>query len=91
LMTAYEHTIAVVHRDDILRRAESEEIAPSVVYCDTEGVCFFDEAPNPYMKAIVELLDDMGAEGWVLVQVIPRAQDLICFWRREVASSEQVA
>jgi hypothetical protein len=82
-MPAYEHTITVVDREEILRRAESEEIAPSVVYCDTEGVCFFDEAPNPYLKAVVELLDGRGAEGWILVQVIPRTQDLICFWRRE--------
>jgi hypothetical protein len=82
-MTAYEHTITVLDREEILRRADLEAVPPSVVYCDTEGACFFDEAPNPYVRAVVELLDEMGAEGWALVQVTPRAQDLICFWRRE--------
>jgi hypothetical protein len=33
--------------------------------------------------AIVEILNAQGEQGWILVQVVMREQDMICFWRRE--------
>jgi hypothetical protein len=81
-MKRYEHTVTFYDREGILTNVATASPPPSVVFCDTEGVCFFDEAPNPYIKAILSLLDEMGEDGWELVQVIPREQDLICFWRR---------
>ena len=53
-----------------------------IVYCDTEGECFFDDAPNPYVEAIVHILNEKGQEGWELVQVAFREADFICIWRR---------
>jgi hypothetical protein len=79
----YKHTITVHQREEILRRVGLAVTPPPVVYCDTEGACFFDEASNPYVQAIIAVLDEMGQEGWQLVQVQPRAQDIICFWCRE--------
>lgn len=87
-MRAYEHTITIYDREKILGNVGSVAPPPSVVFCDTEGTCFFDEAPNPFMKAIIDLLDEMGETGWELVQVTPREQDLICFWRRESGVEE---
>ena len=87
-MRRYEHTITVHGRQDILSRAVSAVTPPPRVYCDTEGACFFDEAPNPYLQAVIKLLDESGRDGWELVQVIPREQDLICFWRKESESGE---
>ena len=60
----------------------ADPAAPSIVYCDTEGECFFDEAPNPYVEAIVHILNEKGKEGWELVQVAFREADFICIWRR---------
>jgi hypothetical protein len=31
---------------------------------------------------MVEILSAQGKQGWILVQVVPREQDMICFWRR---------
>jgi hypothetical protein len=88
MMKEYEHTITTHDREEILSKAASPETPPSVVYCDAEGACFFDDAPNPYVRAVIELLDGIGRDGWELVQVIPREQDLICFWRRESGEGE---
>ena len=55
-----------------------------VVYCDAEGVCFFDEAPNPYVDSIVHILNQHGQEGWDLVQMVLREADFICIWRKEL-------
>jgi len=38
-------------------------LGPGIVYCDTEAQCFFDEAPNPYMDAIVHILNEKDKEG----------------------------
>lgn len=82
---AYVHRITVVTAGEVLARLSDEEAqeAPSMLFCDAEGVCYFDEAPNPYLAALVDILDEHGSEGWTLVQAVPRQQDLICFWRRE--------
>jgi hypothetical protein len=84
-MTRYEYAITVYEAEDILEAVSAPvaQGAPPMVYCDTEGECFFDEAPNPYLAAIVETFNTQGEAGWALVQVVPRQQDMICFWRRE--------
>jgi hypothetical protein len=84
-MVKHEYTITIHTADEILttipdRPAEGE---PPVLYCDAQGACFFDNAPNPYLAAIVDILNAQGEQGWVLVQVVLREQDMICFWRRE--------
>ena len=84
-MEKYEHAITV-HTAGEIRAAIPElleEVEPPMLYCDPEGVCFFDDAPNPYLAAIAEVLDAQGEQGWILVQVVLREQDMICFWRRQ--------
>ena len=62
--------------------AEPVEEAPPVMFCDDEGVCYFDAGPNPFTQAIERLLDEMGEEGWELVQVAFRPEQMICFWKQ---------
>jgi len=85
-MAQYEYTVTVHSMAEVISRlsAQAAETAPNVLYCDAEGDCFFDDAPSPYIAAIVEILNAQGAEGWALVQVVPREQDMICFWRRQI-------
>jgi hypothetical protein len=84
-MEKYEYIITTHTSDEILAAISdlSVEDEPPMVYCDSQGVCFFDDAPNPYTAAIVEILNAQGEQGWILVQVALREQDMICFWRRE--------
>jgi hypothetical protein len=88
-MGKYEYDITVHKADEILAMISdlATEVEPPVLYCDSQGVCFFDDAPNPYLAAIVEILNEQGEQGWILVQVALREQDMICFWRR--ARSEE--
>jgi hypothetical protein len=91
-MKKHEYTITTHAAEDILARISDRmaETEPPVVYCDSQGACFFDEAPNPYTAAIVEILNAQGEQGWILVQVTLREQDMICFWRRkrDITNSE---
>ncbi|MBT9148753.1 MAG: hypothetical protein AAGB97_01760 [Dehalococcoidia bacterium] len=83
-MKQYEYAITVHKAGEILARVPDllAEETPPLVYCDYQGKCFFDDAPSPYMTAIVEILNAQGEQGWVLAQIVLRQQDMICFWRR---------
>ncbi|MBC7225007.1 MAG: hypothetical protein H5T59_12175 [Anaerolineae bacterium] len=74
-------------REEILEVAEEVQGGPvgqaaPMIFCDAEGTCFFDDAPNPYVAAITEILNRKGQDGWELVQIAFREQQLICIWRR---------
>lgn len=81
---SWEHTITVHTLDEIIDTGENLKAREEIVlFCDMEGACFFDDAPNPYLRAMTEVLDRQGAKGWMLVDVTLREGDMICFWRRE--------
>ena len=61
----------------------AEQVEP-VMFCDSEGVCFFDKMPNANTQAIVHILNSRGAEGWRLASVAFRTDQMICFWMRKV-------
>ena len=82
----YEYAVTGYDLDDILARVASPTTGepPSMVYCDEEGLCLFDEAPNPYLSAITQMMNGQGQQGWSLVQFVPRRRDMICFWKRRL-------
>jgi hypothetical protein len=86
-MPRWEYDITTHSADEVLKVREelghpSDPLGPRIVYCDTEGQCFFDEAPNPYVEAIVHILNEKGEESWELVQIAFRESDFISIWRR---------
>ena len=56
---------------------------PPTIFCDDQGACYFDAGPNPLTRAIEQLLNQVGEQGWELVQVAFRPNQIICFWKRE--------
>jgi hypothetical protein len=88
-MDRWEYQITAHPVEEVLKVREElghppDPEGPRVIYCDTEGSCFFDEAPNPYVEAIVHILNERGEQGWELVQIAFREADFICIWRREL-------
>jgi hypothetical protein len=82
-MDNWRYQITVHETDDILT-ALQEPVgdAPPAIYCDDEGICYFDEGPNPFTQAIEQILNQHGAEGWELAQVNFRSGQMICFWKQ---------
>jgi hypothetical protein len=82
-MAHWRYRITVHAADDVLE-ALSEPVAevPRMIYCDDEGACYFDNGPNPLTQAIEQLLNQVGEEGWELVQVAFRPEQMICFWKQ---------
>jgi hypothetical protein len=78
------HYRITVHTTEEILAGLSEEMpqVPQMIYCDDQGACYFDEGPNPLTAAIEHVLNEVGAEGWELVQVLFRPHQMIGFWKQ---------
>ena len=82
-MDRWRHRITIYTAEDVLERlTEPVDEVPRMIFCDDEGTCYFDAGPNPFTRAIERLLDQVGEEGWELVQVMFRREQMICFWKQ---------
>ncbi len=82
-MPSWRHKVTVHEAEDILAYlSRAVEDIPPAIYCDDKGACYFDEGPNPFTQAIEHLLNEIGEQGWELVQVTFRPGQMICFWKQ---------
>lgn len=82
-MDNWRYKVTVHEAEEILEHLpETVGDVPPSIYCDDQGICYFDEGPNPFTEAIESLLNDVGAQGWELIQVAFRPDQMICFWKQ---------
>lgn len=82
-MASWRYRITIHHEDDILAELdETIDDIPPAIYCDDQGACYFDKGPNPFTQAIEYVLTEIGDEGWELVQIAFRPDQMICFWKQ---------
>ena len=82
-MERWRYRITVHTAADVLGLLpEPVEQIPPTIFCDDEGACYFDAGPNPLTRAIERQLDQVGEEGWELVQVVFRPGQMIGFWKQ---------
>ena len=82
-MARWHYRITIHQEDDILEELrETVDDIPPAIYCDDKGACYFDEGPNLFTQAIEHVLTEIGDEGWELVQIAFRPDEMICFWKQ---------
>ena len=82
-MDKWRHRITIHTMGDVLGALpEPAEKVPPVMFCDDAGACYFDAGPNPFTQALERLLDEVGEEGWELVNVAFRTEQMVCFWKQ---------
>ena len=82
---SWKYRVTIHSADDILALADQPaDAAPPTVFCNDAGACYFDGGPNPYTRAIEQLLNKTGRDQWELVQVTFRPDQLIGFWKKPV-------
>ncbi len=94
----WEHDITVHTLEEIQAARErlgygtqgSQKKGPAF-FCDQQGVCLFDDVPEPNVEALKTILDIQGADGWELVQLDYRRELLICTWRRNIPHERESA
>ena len=91
MMTKWEYDIKSYSIEQVIAVRQGsglpdDDVRP-VMFCTDEGACFFDNIPNPNIRAILQILNGRGAEGWQLVSVSFRTEEMVCFWKREVVEA----
>ena len=82
-MDRWRYRITVHTAADVLDLlSEPVDRIPPTMFCDDAGACYFDAGPNPFTGAIERLLNQVGEEGWELLQVTFRPNQMICFWKQ---------
>jgi len=82
-MARWQYRITIHTTNEILELIpEIIENPPATLFCDVEGSCYFESEPNPFTKAVEDLLNNVGDDGWELVQVAFRSEQLVCFWKK---------
>ena len=82
-MDKWRHRITIHSTADVLGILSEplEETHPSM-FCDDSGTCYLGPEPGPFAQAIERLLDEVGEEGWELVQMVFRPEQMIGFWKQ---------
>ncbi|HET91605.1 MAG TPA: hypothetical protein ENN99_12835 [Chloroflexi bacterium] len=84
-MNRWRYRITIYTPADVLGELPKPvDQVPPQIFCDDEGTCYFDAAPNPLTGAVERLLNRDGAEGWELVQLAFRPDQIIGFWKQSV-------
>jgi hypothetical protein len=55
-----------------------------VYFCSQDGECNLTDVPDEQTRALEDMLNDRGSDGWELVQLIARQGGLVAFWKRKV-------
>lgn len=58
------------------------EFEKLVYFCSEAGECSLEEVPKNQIEILENILNDMGAKGWELVQLSFTKDGIIAFWKR---------
>lgn len=68
-------------------RHGAELFSKLVYFCSPDGNCDLQQVPADEPKALVEVLNGHGEEGWELIQLVFGSGGLIAYWKRKVVSA----
>jgi len=67
-----------------ITRYPSEEFTTLVYSCTGDGSCSLNDVPLDQVEVLKGILNDSGAKGWQLLQLIFAKEGIIAFWKREI-------
>jgi len=76
-MSSYEYRIT---------RHPAEAFRQVAVFCSDDGACKLEDIPDAQTRILTEILNDLGREGWELVQTLFGRGGMLAIWRRKLAA-----
>ncbi|MGC8602852.1 MAG: hypothetical protein ACP5VS_04085 [Desulfomonilaceae bacterium] len=67
-----------------ITRYPSETFNRLVYFCTVKGDCALQEVPSEEPLALLELLNEKGARGWELVQLLFGNGGVMACWKRKI-------
>jgi hypothetical protein len=62
----------------------SESLNKMEFFCSPDGECTEEKVPVDKNKALTEILNEKGKQGWELVQLEYSGEDVTAFWKRNI-------
>ena len=62
----------------------SDRFKQIVYFCTDQGECSFDQLPHDEMNILGEILNEKGAQGWELIQLVFGNEGILAFWKKAV-------
>ena len=60
----------------------AQEFAKLAYFCSEEGQCNYEQLPLAQLKAMENLLNEKGSQGWEMVQALFGEDGVVVFWKR---------
>lgn len=85
-MKKYEYTVRIYSMEELKQGGIDIEEENSIVYaCRPGGECEVHDVGAEQLENLSGLLNDMGASGWELVELVFHQSGIVSFWKREAA------
>jgi hypothetical protein len=79
----YEYTIKTYSMQHLQERGIVIDPEKNIVYaCRPDGACEIRDVGVEQIDNLSRLFDEMGKEGWELVQLLFRPSGVVSFWKR---------
>jgi hypothetical protein len=62
----------------------ADEFTRLVYFCTNEGECDVDQLPLNQTEVLEKILNEMGVQGWELVQVFFGKGGIVALWKRTI-------
>jgi hypothetical protein len=71
------------HFEYEITRHPSDDFSQLVYFCTDSGECNLNQIPSDQIKMLGDILNDRGADGWELIQLLFGREGIIALWKRE--------
>jgi hypothetical protein len=84
-MMKFEYTIKLYSMDELKNAGIDMEEENNIVYaCRTDGACEIHEVQIEQLDNLSGILNDMGSEGWELIELVFHHSGIITFWKKAI-------
>ena len=81
----YEYTIKTYSMEQLSERGVVVDLEKNIVYaCRPDGACEIRDVSAEQIVHLAGLFNEMGKEGWELVQLLFRPSGMVSFWKRNL-------
>lgn len=81
----YEYTIKAYSMQQLAEKGVVVDPEKNIVYaCRPDGACEIRDVSIEQIAHLSTLFNEMGKDGWELVQLLFRPSGMVSFWKRNV-------
>jgi hypothetical protein len=72
----------MAHFEYEITKHSAEEFSKLVYFCSDQGECKVDDLTEGQLKALRDILNERGGEGWELAQMFFGKDGVVVLWKR---------